>query len=996
MRSLLLLALVALGANACAQGGAAPPASAGFQRIAEIPRVGPGRWLPVVRPDEQHVSELEPDGSIRSIEHGLRLVRHPEGRVERAAELLPAGNASALELPRRFGGGFVFRIVVEGTTLLYRAPTWAGRLTPLVRLPFEAVELVAGFDRLHAVSARTRAVVGIDPASGSLLPEDPALPRAAAYGGLAFREGWVGVVVADILGALVTFDAGQSYHRGIPTQAPDVSEKNGRILLSLPEGTTELLASGELRRIEGPELSSLLDRAAQSTAGEEEPEERLDTSALEPPRGAEPLELAARFGIPDSAESAVVVRDGSLLRVSLVDGRILASVAGVVASGAQCQGVPLGDGIGFVCGEPRGRTTVHALLAGGSLSPVLELDGPRRVLPSGRGALAVHGGCDARSVRQEAVCLVRSPGNVREVEIAGASGTERVVALREGGFVLIAPPRGKSEGTITATDSTGRSTSRALSLSPASPETRELLQRGFWLDGMFDAGDGSIGGWVFDGSAFAGVHVKRDGSVVVGRRQDGAERVLVSGRFGLLRLEGAAFETTDGGLIWSDVSASGVGDDDGGGARGCTPVGCSTGGWIRIGWGASRQNLEWAPPPADAKLEPAPFVTWALSCAATGEKDGQRPVAVAPRRVRTPGLGPPRLPVPRSAQRELESSAFRPFLGVAPPVTAEGDVYFDFGTEDELVQVRGYAWGARGASWDRSGSWMLRGIDRFSVTRSVWSTAVSRPPWADAAAAAEVFGSDPSHRIVNDWSAMLDPGGEGGIVFLRTGSRTDLVVVEKDRAMVFVRNADAFPMDRPQGVVKVDGNWYLGAQVGSRSFQIFTVEAGALSRVASLPRVTDDAPARLVRSRRGDALGVWVTGRGQSGTRSGGDTWFVFPVDPRTGVASAPVVLPRGSTSHAPPPCASDRDGWLLLHEVSSSVAKLDVTNVTDPPAMHHLEARLLAGDGSLCLDALSAQVDGDPPAEITPTHSAPRSRAAPLALTDRSTDRRWGFRCTP
>lgn len=964
--------------------------------MAEIPRVGPGRWFPVVRPDEHHVSELDPDGSIRSIEHGLRLVRHPDGRMERAAELLPAGSASALELPRRFGGGFVFRIVLEGTTQLYRAPAWTGRATPLVRLPFEAVELVAGFDRLHAVSARTRAVVGVDPETGAVLPEDPALPRAAAYGGLAFREGWVGVVVADILGALVTFDAGQSYHRGIPAQAPDVSERNGRIVLSLPEGATELLASGELRRIEGPELSSLLDRAARSAAGEEEPEESLDTSALEPPRGPEPLELATRFGIPDSAESAVVVRDGALLRVSLVDGRILASTPGEAKAGAQCHGVPLGDGIGFVCGEAYGRTTVHALLRNGSLAPVLELDGPRRVLPSGRGALAVHGGCGGRAARRNSVCLVRSPGDVREVEIAGASGTERVVALGEGGFVTIAPPHGKTEGTITEADSGGRRTRRALSLLPMGPEARELVQRGFWLDGMFEAGDGSIGGWIFDGGVFAGVRVKRDGSVAVGRRQDGAERVLVSGRFGLLRLDGAAFETTDGGMTWADVPASSVGDDGGGGARGCTPVGCSTGSWIRVGWGGSRPDLEWARPPADAKLEPAPFVTWALSCAATGEKDGPRPGGAAPPRVRTPVLALPRMPAPHRAQRELESSAFRPFLGLAPPATAEADVYFDFGTEDELVQVRGYAWGARGASWDRSGSWVLRAIDRFSVTRALWSTAVSRPPWADAAAAAEVFGSDPSHRIVNDWSALLDPGGEGGIVFLRTGSRTDLVVVEKDRAMVFVRNADAFPLDRPQGVVKVNGTWYLGAQVGSRSFQIFAVEAGALSRVASLPRVTEDAPARLVRSRRGDALGVWVMGRGQSGTRGGGDTWFVFPVDPGAGVASPPDVLPRGSTTRTPPPCSSDRDGWLLVHEVSSSVAKLDVTNVTDPPETHRLEARLVAGEGSLCLDALSAQVDGDPPAEIVPTHPATRSRSAHLALTDRSTDRRWGFRCTP
>src|ERR1043165_5862701 len=67
------------------------------------------RWFPVVDDAEPRVSEIDVDGSARVIERGLRLVEHPDGRLDRAADLLPdATPLGALPLPPRLGGDYVF------------------------------------------------------------------------------------------------------------------------------------------------------------------------------------------------------------------------------------------------------------------------------------------------------------------------------------------------------------------------------------------------------------------------------------------------------------------------------------------------------------------------------------------------------------------------------------------------------------------------------------------------------------------------------------------------------------------------------------------------------------------------------------------------------------------------------------------------------------------------------------------------------------------------
>lgn len=991
-----LLGAVALAS--CGRPAETPDARASSRSyvLPGVTRVGPGRWFPVASPDDARVSELEPDGSVLSIEHGLRIVRHPDARIERATETFPDGGAVVvLRLPPRFGGGFLFRATLDGATSLYGARSFTGSLVPLVRLPFEAADVVLGVDRLIATSSRTRAAVGIDPLTGDVSGGVGALPASAGYGGIAGRDGWMLAVETDVRGVLVTFDAGESYRPlGVVTTSPGVLSQGSRILIGTPKGARELLPSGELRDLESPTLDAMFQAVDASSGDEVLPEDQqaLTESSLE----GEPLELAARYGIPDTPSSAVVTHAGSLTRVSLEDGRVLGTTAHVTPESAVCEGIRLGKGIGFVCGQTGGGgTTIFALGTPLALTPVLELDGPRRVLPNGLGAIAITGGCSPGPASTHRYCIVSASGERVDVDVRG---DPRVAALSSGAVAMLAPPGSGEPGKITVRDRGGQERSARLVLSGLGKPARDLLSHGLWLDGLIEVEPGVLSGWVFGGSSFAGVRVKLDGTVVAGSLKSTPEGAIVSGRFALLRGDGgSAAETIDGGMTWSDLVLPDVAEpSELEGARGCTEVGCSAGSFVRIGWGASGKDLSPAAQPPDARLDLKRFVSWSFECAPTGVTDSARAiVSRPPSRGGKPGARALPVPALRDASA-LDSSAFRPFLGLPAPERAEGDLGFDFGTEDHVVQVRGYAFGPRDAAWDRAGSWVVRGVDRFAASRAIWSTAVSRPPWADARAAAEVFGSDPSHRVINEWGAVLDPGNEGGLLFMKTGTRTDLAVVERDRAIVFVRNADEFALERPAGAVKVGGRYYLGLAPSPRTFQVLSIDNGLLTQLASFPRVVEDAPARLVRSRRGDALGLWVTAHGQSGTRAGGDTWLIYPVDPEKGEAFPPLVVSRDATAHAPAPCDPEQDGWVLLHDISPSVGKVVMSGGSEGPAMHRLEARLIAGPHGVCLDALAAQVDGEAPRSFVSRSLPSRSRSVGLALTDRATDRRFGFRCAP
>lgn len=1004
-----LLAVAGCGARN-ARVHAAPPDS---PRGASSPPTlsSKPRWFPVVDDAEPRLFELDADGSARIVERGLRLVEHSDGRLERAEALLPDGPLGALLLPPRLGQGFLFYSVADESTRFWRAPSWTGQLVPLVRLPFEVAEVRAGFDRLYAVSNRTRAVVGIDPAGGALVGRG-SLPGSPAYGGMAFGDAWLGAVEVDIRGALVTFDAGLSFHPvRAPMTVPGVFEQGGRIVLGTTRGAFSLEPSGELERVDGPVDTGTGEGPVRAVPVPDDDTDSDDdvgtTRASSGALGPRPLEVAVLHGMPDSAGTAVVVANGALARVDLTDGRVVAIDSHAAPPGTTCKGIPLFAGIGFVCGAGRGGTTIYAFRPPLALVPVISFHEPRVVSPGGSGALAVSGPCPGSPPSPEATyCIVGATGRMREIRVRGDVGAERVVALKDGRAVVVVPPRLGAAGQLTIITEDGKTDSVPLSVDALPSDSRRLVSRGLWLSGIAEVEVDKLGGWVAGSSSFVGIRVDLDGKIAAGSVREGVGRASFSGRFAIVTDEhGGGRQTTDGGMTWFDLALPAAADPTAAVAadheRGCSPVGCSIGPWLRVGWsrGSDSGALTNAADPPIAKLAPAPIVSWSLSCAPSGETEGPREASSL---VRKSGVVAPKSPPVADSSHlalaELDSTAFRPFLGVPAPLRAPDDLGFDFGTEDQTIQIRGYAWGARGVAWDRAGSWLVRVADRFSVRRGIWSTAPSRTPWPDAAAAAEMFGSEPTHRISSEWLPFLDPLGDGGIVLLRAGTSTELSIVERDRAIVVVKNASELIGERPlAGTVKVDGKWYAGFIPGPRAFEIFTAESGTLSVLASYPRYTEEGDVRIVRTATGGGLGIWAVARGQEGTRGGGDTWFVYPIDTRTGAAAAPLVVTRDQLAHAPRPCELEEDGWVLVHDVSPSIARVEFTHVTETPSVARISARLKLGTRGLCLDAMAAQVEGDPPRDLkmrgVPTWP---SRTLSLALSDRVSDRRWGFRCAP
>jgi hypothetical protein len=190
----------------------------------------------------------------------------------------------------------------------------------------------------------------------------------------------------------------------------------------------------------------------------------------------------------------------------------------------------------------------------------------------------------------------------------------------------------------------------------------------------------------------------------------------------------------------------------------------------------------------------------------------------------------------------------------------------------------------------------------------------------------------------------------------------------------------------------------MGTVPGPRAFHVLGIEGGTMRSVGSYPRYVEQlqAPAWVVRNVRGDGLGIWVIAKGQLGLHGGGDTWFVYPVDTETGEPGPPLVVPRSERVRAPRPCGPDEDGWLLIHDFSS-VARFEFPGIAVAPGVAKIEARLIASSHGLCVDAIAAQVEGDPPKDLRARNvNAPPRQSVELALTDRATDRRWGFRCTP
>jgi len=1062
--ALALAALVSTGAS-CG-GGATPPAAsakaAGAAASASARRQGepagkgaegamvtPSRLLPDLVGDRGVVA-LE-DGHRRVLVDRMRVIAHEDGSIERAAELLPIGQVTAITLPSRLGGGYLFHASSRGGTMIWRAASWLGKLDPLVQLSSEASEVIPGFDRLYVRLSQNNRLVAVDVESGEAMPLGP-LPPAGAYGQIAFADGWRALVEADLRGPLATFDAGTTWRPVRVDRRPNaVSVIGGDPALVMADGYYAVDARGGI--------------TFRPLGGDGAPQDSPDPAPRPPgPFGRRPLRAAVEDGWPDSKTTAVVARGGALARVSLRDGAVI-DVAPEAYRDKQafCHAVRMGagkDDFGFVCGERDGATALYAFEAPLAMREVMRFRKPRFIAPSGNGALVVRGPCgdEAPAAGVRTYCVLapepegggarlgdgavvgggvggasaRAGGAVvggfrsREIRVKAASqdmGVERVVALVDGRVAVLVPPRAGAAGQLTLLRG-NEATSLALTL-PAKPRSaaREL-RRGMWLEGFEEREPGYLGGWVEAGGPILGVRVNlKDGNVQAGELRQDATGAILSGRFAISLGEGdLAAESTDGGMSWTPFDLPERDVDPGASpTRACGPVGCAFKGWIRVGWGKPGASDDLAqaeaPPMLYTPLRNAS--TLSLQCDPLGSSTPPLPEKPAPRKGQVGGVAGAVLGGAPPGQGRISlaphvgvlgvlgggglatdhtTTAWLPFRNTSAPALGKDEVGFDNGAPYDIVAVRAYAWGKKGADWTRAGRWMIRFDDRFDPAGGVRSSAVSASPWADEGAAAEAIGGY-SYGMAT-WGAFLDPGGRAALAQSCRGAGCELFAVIEGQPVLPLRDgsgrASSLLRPLPNAAVRDGETWYYLTPGGNfENVALWRADLGLARQVATYDRPTRSGhatePPRLVRRAAGGGVGLLVSMPPDPGARSG--SWHVLPIDPSTGELGEAIALGRKDLTDAPlARCAPGQDGWIFDTSLEAT-PNLDLGGTYG--SIDSTELRLRMDPGMVCIDSVAVRIQGAFAKEAgAPRSGARAGEGIPLAATERQSGRRWSMKC--
>jgi hypothetical protein len=1028
----------------------APASSSEADRSEAVP--GPARLLPDVGASSAGLVEVLPDGTRRLVVSGMRILDFPDGSLERAREVLPAGTVRPpVSLPARLGGGVVFAVWVGDVTQIWRAKSWMGELEPLAAIPSKVVEIVPGFDRIYlGVSGGLRA---IDPFSGQPRSVQP-LPGATAIGPFAFADAWRAVAVADYRGVLTTFDAGNTW-RQVPIDGHvlQVGLKSGSFVLDVPGRRLLLGTNGEVVPDDPPAAPPPPAASA-----------LLSSRNL----GRRPLRAAIENGWPlrgpGGEQTAVFAQGGTLYRVALqrVDGEhptgaILESRPGISrAEDDLCRAIPLGNDFGFVCDSPAGGSAMYAFERPFGMTEVARFEHPREISSSGNGGVVVGGSCARNEwglTGSTTFCLFLPSGEEREMTLPDAAedqrGGLRPVVLRDGRALVVVQPANGSSGSL-------------LVWQGASFVTVPLLlgEREAWLRHAMIAGGveerepGVLGAWALSGNDLRGVRIGLDGRVTLAPSSATVQRTSVSGRYAFdWGTVGRGKESTDGGMTWSvvDMVTSTIEGTERTAAA-CGPVGATEGAtrdarpgtWLRIGWGSppDAQDLVWAATPSFPSIKLPEVRGVSLRCEPTGEVVGASPKPKSPPKnaapekktivakaqivpAPAPPLIPPRgLPPifnpanmartpPVAPQAAGMPSSWTAFRGTAPPPLRKDDKGLETGTETS--QARIYVWGTKGADWSHSGHVQIRFDDRFDLfgTRS---TAVTASPWADEEKAADALGL--TGRDPMSWSSILEITGQAAVLMGQRPGRVDLYGAAQGEPVVAWRDVAGAPLaiPLPGSVVRIEGSWFfLGTPPGQgTTTAVYRVDGGIVRRLARLQRVSPQDPSfpRLTRRARGRGLGLLI--RGAPDFDQNVRDWYVLAINEETGELGEPVRLYGSDLERAVPArCSPDEDGWLVMPEVIPSPALTVLA--PQPVNLTFVETRLRLDPGRACIDALASREEGlvspvsrapsKPEASQSldaPKTARPESRASvfdadaaiPLAATDIASGRRWLLRC--
>ncbi len=963
------------------------------------PSDGTARW--VLMPDRAvATASNEPLTFDRRVVDGVRLRYEPGREAIASPDFLPGSNIAAASLPAALGGGFVFHSDLDAETAFWRAEDWTAAAAPLTRLPERADQIEVGFGRIYARLADSGDTVAFDPSTGQNVNLGP-LPASPSYFDFQFWDDWFAAVHTDARGVLATFDGGVTWHpTGITAEDASLSVEPAGIVIATSDRRDLLAPNG----VWTPEYET---RVTVAPLVNPAPPSRL---------GRDPLELAVLHGAPTRDGHAVLGNWGHVGLVDTSTGHVRQLALDQYPGSSPCQAVALGLthaspsealGVGLLCLLTNGDTALYATAADLSLRAVATWHTQVDVWSSHNGVVIANRCPDpSRTAESRDYCVFDGDGASRRLTVPGATGVERLVALRDGRVAVLFPPRPGAPGSLRLATSSDAEfalqTTSALQFEKGTPDKlRTLAETGLWLRDAGETSAGNLGFWIASSHRLVGATVSLDGTISLSQRTEAdLRRTHLSGpRAFELSAGETAWQSLDFGQTWQEVtvprgltSASTREVRD---VVGCSAIGCSFGNWLRVGYGvAGSQVPTEAAQPELLAFRPSAYSQWSLTCYPTGVSEA--PGKGSGTTTFSVGQGRPRhgsssgfvtATSGSAGAADVANSANRPFLGVTRPAIPSGAFAFDMGA-DGTHQFRSYAWGLDGEAWRDSSAWLTRVADRFSVS-GLWSTAPTRSPWPNLLSAAQLFGADRANRYSSSWQLSLDPTERGGVLRVTTTGSTELHFIEEGGATTSVGNTGFGPI---AGVVKVQKTWYFGSQEGNR-FHVYRMRNGAVEDFADFP-IGDPVAPMLSRNTRGTGLALVL--------RAPAGTWHVYPLS-ETGAAEEPLVLTREMLNAEWPRCGDDALGYYVLGSLPLSrftpndgSEVLTFEGVPSEWKAEAVTARTIVSATTQCVDALAARLASTREPMVLSSKLPPKSGSIPLTVTDRLNDVRHGFQCLP
>jgi hypothetical protein len=538
----------------------------------------------VLGPPDAHGDE--PKGVLLG---GARLVTHGAS-YSLAKSVAEPPVIAAYKVPKRFGGGFVFR----STNTLYTSPTFDGTLTPLVSTATDIVD-VSFAPRSLFVHGSGGQRWAIELATGKRVALSPFAVAEVA----ALDDGRAAAI--DLGGhALVSTDAGatwkdvtSSLHGALDHIAWDDSSVS--FIVNPTNGGSQAV------HVEaGGRLAPFVILPA--PPAKHDPRWRNVES---------PIHRAVRLGASLDDGTAIVEADGDVFRIDAATGAIRSDAAGHLPPDATCEAVRVSDDVVLVCVGANRLAFVASHTVGDKVPTIEQTFGVAGSFTmSDDGAIAFAGPCNKAQASRSIVCVRSAAGGWQEFDLSSTvpdGGAPYDVSrwLPRGDGSALGIVAGQTPGIVDARTGDFRAwTTNPNGSQPSRPALGYLAQyrnggvapNATILDRTASlTSSGTVRIWGGSGESY---EITLDGEST--QSPFHFDRVAFAGPFALARQnDGRVWQSLDRGASWAEVQGP-VGALAGAPSlvRSCTSVGCDLGDWYRVGWSPTAPAAILAPEPA--------------------------------------------------------------------------------------------------------------------------------------------------------------------------------------------------------------------------------------------------------------------------------------------------------------------------------------------------------------------------------------------------------------